>query len=138
MKIDATDVTPEGVNIQQMPVNAIKDTLFGYDMRAVAHFLKRDPTRKDWGCNFSLSVTTKSEIQSHYNTAAAITPITEFVGTTVSYGQPHASAELYCKNPACKHLNYEGMDFCEKCGQQLGSSQFDEWGGDAVDDLYTA
>lgn len=46
----------ESVNVN-LPVTTIKETIFGCDTKAIAHFMKLEPS-KDWGGKFSIEVKT--------------------------------------------------------------------------------
>lgn len=53
LKIEVTlGIQGESPNVV-LPCTAIKETVFGHDKKAVAHFLKLEPG-KPWGGNFTL------------------------------------------------------------------------------------
>lgn len=78
VQIEPTEVSAEGVNTR-LPVSSMKDTLFGYDMKAIAHFVKDDPNR-DWGCQFNIKVTTQSDRQMPATATIAMPAVSESVG----------------------------------------------------------
>jgi hypothetical protein len=82
-------VSAEGVNTH-LPVSSIKDTLFGYDMKAIAHFVKIDPLR-DWGCQFNLKVTSQNDKQMPSTTTIAMPAVSETVEQSGSAYQPQES-----------------------------------------------
>jgi len=52
-------VTIEGENPNvSLPKSSLKETIFGHDKKAIAHFMKLEPD-KEWGGNFKLQITTQ-------------------------------------------------------------------------------